>query len=121
MNHLRLELESALGPNGTLVVRMVARGLPGPLRYARAPADPKSMTPRGLAHLETAGAWTCPECVESAAGACPNHHKTHRQCPCCRLCVRRDGQRRHCGGASLALSSARCAHDRRVPAGPVNR
>lgn len=62
----------------------------------------------------------CPECHVPATGRCPNSFRIHGQCPCCALCVREDGDRRHCGGNDKDIMAARRAHDHRVPMRPVN-
>jgi hypothetical protein len=62
----------------------------------------------------------CPECHVPATGWCPSGQRKHGQCPCCALCVREDGSRRHCGGNSPDIAKRRIAHDHKVPMRPIN-
>lgn len=54
----------------------------------------------------------CPECPSEATGRCPLGFRKHRQCPCCRLCVREDGERRHCGGTIRDVKAARLLREK---------
>jgi len=63
----------------------------------------------------------CPECEVEATGWCPSGQRKHKQCPCCALCVREDGDRRSCGGHMSDVRARRRAHDAKVPMRAVNQ